>query len=132
MSYQPQHYGPARAASPNPNHWLDLLLKAGGLLGGVTIAAVIGAHLLRKYGPPARTAPIARIVRYYNKGAGAAGGSGHWIMEASEGSREWTRAVRYCQARASAQDAGWSGAAPKAPAGPAGCATIDTLAESGY
>ena len=129
MSYQPQYnYGPARAASPNPNHWLDLLLKAGGLLGGVTIAAVIGAHLLRKYSPPARTAPIAQIVRYYSR-TGAVGGSGHWIMEASEGSREWTRAVRYCQAQASAQDAGWSGAAPKVSAG---CGVINTLAQSGY
>ena len=127
MSYQPQYnYGPARAASPN--HWLGLLLKAGGLLGGATVAAVMGAHLLHKYSPPAQTAPIAQIVRYYSR-TGAVGGSGHWTMEASEGSAQWRRAVRYCQAQASAQDANWSGSAPKAPAG---CATIDTLAQSGY
>ena len=125
MSYQPQYnYGPARAASPN--HWLGLLLKAGGLLGGATVAAVMGAHLLHKYSPPAQTAPIAQIVRYYSR-TGAVGGSGHWTMEASEGSREWRRAVQYCQARA--HNTGWSGTTPKAPAG---CATIDTLAQSGY
>ena len=125
MSYQPQYQYPIARPARN---WLDLLVKAGGLLGGVTAAAIMGAHLLHKYSPPSANAPIAQIVRYYSS-AGAVGGSGHWIMEASEGSREWTRAVRYCQAQASAQDANWSGSAPKAPAG---CRTIDTLAESGY
>lgn len=128
MSYQPQYHQYVPAARP-ANHWLDLLLKVGGLLGGVTAAAIMGAHLLHKFSPPARTAPIAQIVAYYSKGTGAVGGSGHWTSEASEGTAEWRRAVRYCQARTGAQDTGWSGSAPKAPAG---CATIDTLAESGY
>ena len=125
MSYQPQYqysYTPARA----PHYWLDLLVKVGGLLAGVTAAAVMGAHVIRAYSPPTRTAPVAQIVAYYSKGGqGAAGQNSHWTMEASEGTREWRKAVRYCQSRASAQDAN----APKAPAG---CATIRTLVESGY
>ncbi|MDA8205435.1 MAG: hypothetical protein M0Z36_05150 [Thermaerobacter sp.] len=124
MSYQPG-YAELRPA----RHWLDLLLKAGGLLGGVTAAAIMAGHILHKYSPPTANAPIAQIVRYYSKGTGAVGGSGHWTMEASEGSAQWRRAVRYCRARASAQDTGWSGGAPKAPTG---CATIQTLAGSGY
>ena len=128
MSYQPQyHY--TQAARP-ANHWLDLLIKVGVLLGGATIAAVMGAHLIHVYSPPARTAPISQIVRYFGKGGqGAAGQNSHWTMEASEGTREWAKAVRYCQAQAQAQDVGWSGAsAQRAP----GCATIDTLSQAGY
>lgn len=131
MSYQPQYqYVPAPRAQ---NHWLDLLLKAGGLLGGATLAAVMAGHLLHKYSPPRASAPIAQIIRYYSKGTGAVGGSGHWTMEASEDTTQWRKAVRYCQAQqsqASAQDANWTGGG--APKVPAGCATIDTLAASGY
>ena len=126
MSYQPQYpytYTPA----PRAYHWLDLLVKVGGLLGGATAAAVIGVHMIHKYSPPSHTAPVAQIVKYYSKGGlGAAGESSHWTMEASEGTREWRRAVRYC--RTQAQDIGWSGARHI----PAGCATIKTLAQSGY
>ena len=123
MSYQPQYQYQYPIARPARN-WLELLLKAGGLLGGVTAAAIMGAHLLHQYSPPSANAPIAQIIAYYSKGTGAVGGSGHWTMEASEGSREWRKAVRYCQARAQN-----TGSAPKAPAG---CRTTDTLAESGY
>ena len=126
MSYQPG-YAELRPA----HHWLDLLVKAGGLLAGATIAAVMAGHLLHKYSPPPRTAPIAQIIRYYNKGVGAAGGSGHWTMEASENTAQWRKAVRYCQAQAVAQDTGWSGGAPKTPKEKE-CATINTLAQSGY
>lgn len=123
MNYQQYQYS-YTPATGSPNHWLDLLLKVGGLLGGVTIAAVMGAHLIHAYSPPSRTSPIAQIVRYYDKGIGHAGESSHWTMEASDGTREWTRAVRYCQAQAQSGEQGQS-AAP-------GCATINTLSESGY
>ncbi len=128
MSYQPQYqYSyPARA----PNHWLDLLLKVGGLLAGATAAAIMGAHLIHSYSPPSANAPVAQVIQYFGKGGlGAAGENSHWTMEASENTAQWRKAVRYCQARASAQDAGWSGAAPKVPAG---CGVINTLAQSGY
>lgn len=121
MSYQPQ-YQYTTTMRPAPHHWLDLLVKAGSLLVGATAAAVIGVHMIHKYSPPTASAPVAQIVAYYGKsGMGAAGANSHWTMEASEGSREWRRAVRYCQAQA--QSAGRS-----AP----GCATIETLAQSGY
>ena len=72
MSYQPQyHYTPSMRPA---HHWLDLLVKVGTLLGGATIAAVIGVHMIHKYSPPSATAPVARIVAYYSKGGlGAAG-----------------------------------------------------------
>ena len=130
MSYQPQYPQYQYSAAPRaPNHWLDLLVKVGGLLGGVTMAAIIGAHMIHKYSPPRASAPIAQIIRYYSKGTGAVGGSGHWTMEASEGSAQWRRAVRYCHARA--QNTGWSGGAPTTPKEKE-CATINTLAQSGY
>lgn len=125
MSYQPQYqysYTPA----PRAHHWVDLLVKGGGLLIGVTVAAVMGAHLIRAYSPPSRTSPVAQIVTYYSKGIGHAGEDSHWTMEASEGTREWTRAVRYCTAQAQAQSGESAGQAP------AGCATINTLSQSGY
>lgn len=125
MSYHPQFGYELRPA----RHGIDLLFKAGSLLIGATVAAIMGAHLLHKYSPPAANAPISQIVAYYSRGTGAVGGSGHWTMEASEGSAQWRRAVRYCQSQAAAQNTGWSGGAPKVPTG---CATIDTLAESGY
>jgi hypothetical protein len=117
MSYQPHqlqyHYTPA-------NHWLDLLVKGGGLLVAGTVAAVMGAHMIHKYSPPTATAPVAQIVRYYRKGGmGAVGASSHWTMEASEGTREWAKAVRYCQAQRARH------AVP-------GCAVINTLFQSGY
>jgi hypothetical protein len=132
MSYQPQYqysYTPARPA----HHWADLLVKVGGLLAGVTAAAVMGAHLIRVYSPPARTAPISQIVAYYSKGGqGAMGANQHWTMEASEGAAEWHRAVRYCQAQAqTAQNVSWSDGASAQHTVP-GCATINTLSESGY
>ena len=130
MSYQPQYqhnYSPARPA----HHWADLLVKLGGLLIGVTAAAIMGAHIIHSYSPPTRTAPIAQLVNYYSKGGlGAVGAGSHWTMEASEGTSEWTRAVRYCQAQAQAQDVGWSGASAQRAV--PGCATIDTLSQSGY
>ena len=125
MSYQPQFGYELRPA----RHGIDLLVKAGSLLIGATVAAIMGAHLLHKYSPPARTAPIAQIVHYYSQGTGAVGGSGHWTMEASENTTQWHKAVRYCQARTGAQDTGWSGSAPKTPKG---CGVINTLAQSGY
>lgn len=128
MSYQPQYtYTPAPRAA---HHWLDLLVKAGALLGGATVAAVIGVHMIHKYSPPSVTAPVSQIVRYYSKGGlGAAGAGSHWTMEASEGTREWHKAVTYCQAQAQqAADLGGDGAGHAVP----GCETIDTLAESGY
>ena len=131
MSYQPQYhpYPQVRA----PHHWADLLVKVGGLLIGATAAAVMGAHLIRVYSPPARTAPISQIVRYFGKGGlGAAGQNSHWTMEASEGTAEWHKAVRYCQAQAKAQNenVSWSGASAQRAA--PGCAVINTLAQSGY
>ncbi len=131
MSYQPQ-YSYTPAARP-AHHWLDLLVKLGGLLIGVTAAAITGAHVMHSYSPPARTAPIAQIVRYFGKGGqGAMGASSHWTMEASEGTAEWHKAVRYCQARARrAQNVSWSDGASAGHGAP-GCATITTLAESGY
>ena len=123
MNYQSHVY-----PYPQRNYWVDLLVKAGGLLCGVTVAAVMGAHLIHAYSPPSRTSPVARIVRYYSKGIGHAGQSSHWTMEASEGTREWGRAVRYCQSQsASVQNA--SGSAGHTVTG---CATINTLAASGY
>ena len=128
MSYQPQYqYTPSMRPA---RHWLDLLVKGGGLLVGATVAAVMGAHIMHAYSPPAQTAPIAQIVRYFGKGGqGAMGAGSHWTMEASEGTREWTRAVRYCQAQR-AQNVSWSGgaSAQRAP----GCAVIDTLVQAGY
>ena len=128
MSYQPQyHYTPSMRPA---HHWLDLLVKLGGLLAGATVAAVMGAHIIHVYSPPTRTAPVAQIVAYYSKGGqGSAGQNSHWTMEASEGTREWTRAVRYCQAQR-AQNVSWSGgaSAQRAP----GCAVIDTLVQAGY
>ena len=57
MSYQPQYqYTPA----PRAHHWLDLLLKVGGLLGGATAAAVMGVHMIHKYSPPTGTAPVVQ------------------------------------------------------------------------
>lgn len=130
MSYQPQYtYTPTPRAA---HHWADLLVKAGALLGGATIAAIMGVHMIHKYSPPSATAPVAQIVRYYSKGGlGAAGAGSHWTMEASEGTREWKRAVAYCQARAQAQDADWNGESQAQHAAP-GCATINTLSQAGY
>jgi hypothetical protein len=123
VSYQPQYqYTPA----PRAHHWLDLLLKVGGLLGGATAAAVMGVHMIHKYSPPTGTAPVAQIVAYYSKGGLGAAGS-HWTMEASENTAQWHKAVAYCRAQAQqASDLGDSKGAP------AGCATIRTLAQSGY
>lgn len=126
MSYQ-FGYSEARPA----RHGIDLLVKAGSLLIGATVAAIMGAHLLHKYSPPARTAPISQIVAYYSQGTGAVGGSGHWMMEASENTTQWRAAVRYCQAQAAAQDANWSGG-NDTPKMPKGCGVINTLAQSGY
>ena len=129
MSYQPQYsYTPPRPA----HHWADLLVKLGGLLAGVTAAAIMGAHVMHVYSPPARTAPISQIVAYYGKGGqGAAGQNSHWTMEASEGTREWAKAVRYCQSQTqSAQNVSWRGAS--AGHGAPGCGVINTLAQSGY
>lgn len=129
MSYQPQYHPYTQAIRP-AHHWLDLLVKVGVLLTGVTTAAVIGVHMIHKYSPPTSHAPVAQIVAYYSKGGqGAAGQNSHWTMEASEGSREWRRAVRYCQAQAQAQNIGWSASAGRSAPG---CATIETLAQSGY
>ena len=132
MSYQPQ-YHPYTPAMRPAHHWLDLLLKVGSLLAGVTAAAVMGAHVIRAYSPPTASAPVAQIVAYYGKGGqGAMGANQHWTMEASEGTREWTRAVRYCQAQSRrAQNVSWSDGASAGHGAP-GCATITTLAESGY
>ena len=127
MSYQPQYhpYTPA----PRAHHWLDLLMKGGGLLAGATIAAIMGTRMIHKYSPPSATAPVAQIIRYYSKGGlGAAGANSHWTMEASEGTREWRKAVRYCQAQA--QQAADLGGNKKS--GVPGCATIETLSQSGY
>lgn len=129
MSYQPQYsYTPSARLA---HHWLDLFVKLGGLLVGVTAAAIMGAHLIHVYSPPTRTAPISQIVAYYGKGGqGAAGQNSHWTMEASEGTHEWTRAVRYCQAQAQNENVGWSGASTQHSV--PGCATIETLAQAGY
>lgn len=126
MSYQPQyHHTPAMRPA---NHWLDLLVKAGTLLVAVTVAATMGAHLIRTYSPPARTAAVAQIVTYYSKGGlGAMGASSHWTMEASEGSAEWTKAVAYCQAQAQDGESAGQGQSV-AP----GCNVIETLSQSGY
>ena len=130
MSYQPQyHYTPSMRPA---HHWLDLLVKLGGLLAGVTAAAIMGAHIIHSYSPPTRTAPIAQLVNYYSKGGlGAVGAGSHWTMEASEGTLEWRRAVRYCQAQAQAQNVGWNGDGASAQRAPA-CGVIDTLAQAGY
>ena len=118
MSHQPQYqsqyrYTPAPRAA---NHWLDLLVKVGTLLTGATVAAVMGAHLIHAYSPPpSRTAAVAQVVAFYSKGIGRAGENSHWTMEASEDTAEWRKAVAYCAGQA-----------------PAGCATINTLSESGY
>lgn len=127
MSYQPQYqYTPA----PRAHHWLDLLLKVGGLLGGATTAAVIGVHMIHKYSPPSASAPVAQIVRYFGKGGlGAAGADSHWTMEASENTAQWHKAVAYCRAQAQ-QSADLPG--DGAGHGTSGCATIRTLAQSGY
>ncbi len=130
MSYQPQYhpYTPMRAQ----HHWVDLLVKVGGLLAGVTAAAIMGAHVINAYSPPARSAPVAQIVAYYSKGGlGAMGANQHWTTEASEGTREWAKAVRYCQSQAQAQNASWSGAGAERGATP-GCSVINTLSQSGY
>lgn len=128
MSYQPQYqysYTPARAQ----HHWLDLLIKVGVLLGGATIAAVLGVHMIHKYSPPSRTAPVAQIVRYFGRGGlGAMGENSHWTMEASEGTAEWHRAVRYCQSQSASVQSASGSAGHTVP----GCATINTLAASGY
>ena len=130
MSYQPQ-YHPYTPAMRPAHHWLDLLLKVGSLLAGVTAAAVMGAHVIRAYSPPTASAPVAQIVAYYGKGGqGAMGANQHWTMEASEGTREWRRAVRYCQAQAQNENVGWSGASTQHSV--PGCATIETLAQAGY
>lgn len=132
MSYQPQYHPYTQAIRP-AHHWLDLLVKVGVLLTGVTTAAVIGVHMIHKYSPPTSHAPVAQIVKYFGKGGlGAMGANQHWTMEASEGSREWRRAVRYCQAQAQAQaqNTSWSGASAGRSA--QGCSVINTLAESGY
>ena len=127
MSYQPQYsYTPSMRPA---HHWVDLLVKLGGLLVAVTAAAIMGAHIIHSYSPPARTAPIARIVQYFGKGGlGAVGANQHWTTEASEGTREWRKAVRYCQAQA--QQAADLGGNKKS--GVPGCATIETLSQSGY
>ena len=132
MSYQPQYqYHHIPVMRPAPHHWLDLLVKVGVLLAGVTAAAVMGAHIMHVYSPPSRTAPVAQIIAYYSKGGlGAAGQGSHWTMEASEGTAEWRKAVRYCQSQAQNENVGWSGAS--AGHASAGCATITTLAQSGY
>lgn len=123
MSYQPQYiYTTAPRAAHH--YWLDLAIKAGTLLGGAAIAATLGVHMIHAYSPPARSAPVAQIVAYYSKGVGRAGESSHWTMEASEGTLEWRKAVRYCQAQAQQSAEGQSA--------PRGCAIIQTLAESGY
>ena len=131
MSYQPQYQC---TSAPRAHHWLDLLLKVGGLLGGATTAAVIGVHMIHKYSPPSASAPVAQIVAYYSKGGlGAAGQNSHWTMEASEGTREWRQAVRYCQAQeAAGQNTSWNGESAGQGQGAAGCATINTLVQSGY
>lgn len=119
MNYQSAYPYPQR------NYWLDLAIKVGTLLGGAAIAATIGVHMIHKYSPPARTAPIARIVEYFGKGGiGAVGETAHWTSEASEGTREWRKAVRYCQAQAQSGE--------NAKHAPAGCGAIETLVQSGY
>ena len=128
MSYQPQYrYTPA----PRPaNHWLALLVKVGPLLAGATIAAVMGTHMIHEYSPPSRTAPVSQIVAFYSKGGlGAAGADPHWTMEASENTAEWHKAVAYCRAQAQQSAYLYGGAIGHAAPG---CATIRTLAQSGY
>ncbi|UEO00461.1 hypothetical protein A9R16_003405 [Acidiferrobacter thiooxydans] len=72
MSYQPQ-YQYAYTPAPQAHHWLDLIVKAGSLLGAATAAAVIGVHMIHKYSAPTASAPVAQVVRYYSKGVGRAG-----------------------------------------------------------
>lgn len=79
--------------------------------------------MIHKYSAPTASAPVAQVVRYYSKGVGRAGAHTHWIMEASEGTREWHKAVAYCQAQAQSAEG---------RSAPAGCAVINTLAQSGY
>ena len=79
------------------NLWLSFALKFVGLVGGAAVAAVMGVHMIRRYGAPSPHATAARQVAYFSKGVGRIGQNQHWLMEASQDTRAWRRASAYCQ-----------------------------------
>ncbi len=105
------------------NLWLSFGLKFVGLVGSAAIAATVGVHMIHTYGAPPADAPVAQQVQYFSQGLGKVGQNSHWIMEASENTREWRKAKAYCQSQS--EQEGSAGHVE-------GCGTINELANSGY
>ena len=113
---------------PQQNHWLSLLFKFTGMVGGAALVATMLTDFVHKVGAPAQSAPVAAQVAYFAKGIGKIGQNQHWTTQASENTREWQKAKAYCQSQFQEQSAeGSAGQSAEQ-----GCSVINELANSGY